>query len=53
MLLVHGAGDVSVPPDQSTGSGLPHEVWPGVHHLDLVDPASAHWPQVVRVVRRP
>lgn len=52
LLLVHGGDDVTAPPDQSTGSGLPHEVWAGAHHFDLVDPESPHWPRVVETVRR-
>lgn len=52
LLLVHGTDDRTLPPDQSLGSGLPHEIWEGAHHLDLVDPASPHWSRVVDTVRR-
>ena len=53
--LVHGGADDVVPPRQSEAYAEAHptarlQVLPGVGHLDLIDPLSAAWPEVVAAI---
>lgn len=49
--LVHGAEDATVPVAQTEGFPAASTVIEGAHHFDLVDPASPHWPDVLRIIR--
>lgn len=50
LLLLHGADDQTVPPEQSTDSPWPASVLAGAHHYDLIDPDSRVWPQVLQAL---
>lgn len=50
MRVLHGDRDESVPLRQSADLPVDRTVLEGAHHVDLVDPASPHWPAVVDAV---
>lgn len=57
ILVLHGTADVQVPIDNTLGWArhnpfIDLRVLDGVEHFDLIDPASAVWPQVVAALTR-
>lgn len=51
VVCLHGEDDCTVPPSQSSDSGIPHQMVSGAHHYDLIDPESAAWPVVLAAIR--
>jgi acetyl esterase/lipase len=47
VICLHGTGDLTVPLEQSSASGLPVRSVEGAHHYDLIDPDSPAWAAVV------
>lgn len=50
--VLHGDVDGMVPLTQSAPFAASRTVLPGAHHVDVVDPASPHWPAVLAAVSR-
>ncbi|WP_394065062.1 alpha/beta hydrolase family protein [Alcaligenes sp. WGS1538] len=55
VLLVHGDQDERVPVEhsrdyvrQAGGVHLDYREWPGLNHMDMIDPAAEHWADVKR-----
>lgn len=50
--LIHGGQDDVVPPSHSTrlSAGASVEIFDGLGHFDLLDPAKEHWPSVVTAI---
>lgn len=51
LVIVHGADDGTVPPDQTRALPVPTTILPGAHHFDLIDPESAHFATVLATLR--
>lgn len=51
LVILHGADDGTVPPDQTRALPVPTTILPGAHHFDLIDPDSEHFARVLAALR--
>lgn len=51
LVILHGADDGTVPPEQTRALPVPTTILPGAHHFDLIDPDSEHFATVLAALR--